>query len=320
MDILTNCSELPSVFTSSVVTLGNFDGVHLGHRELFRSLVKTARQLNCPSIVYTFNPHPLKFLVPEKAPLLLNTPAEKQRLIAASHVDYLIETPFTTDFAKMSPEIFVTDILLGKLKIKALIVGYDYAFGKGRRGDTDFLQVCGEKYGFHVEVLQPVGDDGLPYSSTLIRQMIAAGDVSGVVRLLGRQYNLEGVVVHGDQRGRTLGFPTANLETEKEQLPAPGVYAVKVRHNLQEYGGVVNIGRRPTFDVEGSTIEVYLLDFTGELYGQKLRIYFVDRLRDEQKFASVEALVATIEMDVVRARQILQTVQIVQFREYLSLT
>ena len=320
MDILTNCGELPDGLTSSVVTLGNFDGVHLGHRELFRSLVKTARQLNCPSIVYTFNPHPLKFLAPEKAPLLLNTPAEKQRLIAASHVDYLIETPFTTDFAKMSPEIFVTDILLEKLKIKALIVGYDYAFGKGRRGDTNFLQACGEKYGFHVEVLQPVGDDGLPYSSTLIRQMIAAGDVSDVVRLLGRQYNLEGVVVHGDQRGRTLGFPTANLETEKEQLPAPGVYAVKVRHNLQEYGGVVNIGRRPTFDVEGSTIEVYLLDFTGGLYGQKLRIYFVERLRDEQKFASVEALVATIEMDVVRARQILQTVQIVQFREYLSLT
>lgn len=319
MDILTHCSELPDGLASSVVTLGNFDGVHLGHRELFRALVKTARQLNCPSIVYTFNPHPLKFLAPKKAPLLLNTPAEKQRLIAASHVDYLIETPFTTDFAKMSPEIFVTDVLLEKLKIKALIVGYDYAFGKGRRGDTDFLKTCGEEYGFHVEVLQPVGDDGLPYSSTRIRQMVAAGDVSGVVRLLGRQYNLEGVVVPGDQRGRELGFPTANLETEKEQLPAPGVYAVKVRHNLQEYGGVVNIGRRPTFDVEGSTIEVYLLDFTGELYGQKLRIYFVERLRDEQKFASVEALVATIEMDVVRARQILQPVQIVQFREYLSL-
>jgi len=320
MDISTSCGELPDKFTSSVVTLGNFDGVHLGHRALFRSLVKTARQLNCPSIVYTFNPHPLKFLVPEKSPLLLNTPAEKRRLIAASHIDYLIETPFTTDFAKMSPEIFVTDILLEKLKIKALIVGYDYAFGKGRRGDTDFLKACGEKYGFHVDVLQPVGDDGLPYSSTRIRQMVAAGDVSGVVRLLGRQYNLEGVVVPGDQRGRTLGFPTANLETEKEQLPAPGVYAVKVRHNLQEYGGVVNIGRRPTFNVEGSTIEVYLLDFTGELYGQKLRIYFVDRLRDERKFASVEALVATIEMDVVRARQILQTIQIIQFREYLSLT
>jgi riboflavin kinase/FMN adenylyltransferase len=282
--------------------------------------VKTARQLNCPSIVYTFDPHPLKFFAPEQAPLLLNTPAEKQRLIAASHIDYLIKTPFTTDFARMSPEIFVTNVLLEKLKIKALIVGYDYAFGKERRGDTDFLLQCGEQYGFHVEVLQPVGDDGVPYSSTRIRQMISAGDVSGVVRLLGRQYNLEGVVVPGDQRGRKLGFPTANLETEKEQLPLPGVYAVKVRHNLQEYGGVVNIGRRPTFDGVGSSIEVYLLDFTGEIYGQKLRIYFVERLRDEQKFASIDTLVETIRMDVIRARQILQTVNIVQFREYLSLT
>jgi riboflavin kinase/FMN adenylyltransferase len=250
----------------------------------------------------------------------LNTTAEKQRLIAASHVDYLIEIPFTIDFASMSPEQFVFEVLVSQLKIKALIVGYDYAFGKERRGDTDFLKAYGKKYGFSVEVLQPVGDDGLPYSSTRIRKMISEGDVAGVVRLLGRQYNLEGDVVPGDQRGRELGFPTANLETEKEQLPAPGVYAVKVRHNLQEYGGVVNIGCRPTFDVEGSTIEVYLLDFSGELYGQKLRLYFVERLRDEQKFNSIEALVDTIKMDIVLARQILQSVQIIQYREYLSLT
>ncbi len=319
MDILKGFDNLPTSFDSSAVTLGNFDGVHLGHRELFRSLVRTAKRLSCLSIVYTFDPHPLKFLAPEKAPLLLNTAEEKQRLIAASHVDYLIVTPFTTEFATMSPERFVSEILVSRLKVKALIVGYDYAFGKGRRGDTDFLKACGENHGFSVEVLQPVGDDGLPYSSTRIRQMVAAGDVTGVVRLLGRQYNLEGVVVPGDQRGRELGFPTANLETEKEQLPAPGVYAVKVRHNLQEYGGVVNIGTRPTFDGKLSTIEVYLLDYTGQLYGQKLRIYFVERLRDEQKFASIEDLVQAIEMDIVRARQILPLVQIIQYREYLSL-
>ncbi|MCK5825489.1 MAG: bifunctional riboflavin kinase/FAD synthetase [Desulfuromusa sp.] len=319
MDILSNCNDLPVTFDSSAVTLGNFDGVHLGHRELFRSLVMTAKRLSCPSIVFTFDPHPLKFLAPEKAPLLLNTAEEKQRLIAASHVDYLIATPFTTEFATMSPERFVFEILVSQLKVKALIVGYDYAFGKERRGDTDFLKSCGEKYGFSVEVLQPFGDDGLPYSSTRIRQMVAAGNVVGVIRLLGRQYNLEGMVVPGDQRGRELGFPTANLETEKEQLPAPGVYAVKVRHNLQEYGGVVNIGTRPTFDGKTSTIEVYLLDYTGQLYGQKLRIYFVERLRGEQKFASIGDLVQAIEMDIVRARQILQFVQIIQYREYLSL-
>ena len=156
MEILTSCSEFTAELTLSAVTLGNFDGVHLGHRELFRTLVKTARRLNCPSIVYTFNPHPLKFLYPEKAPLLLNTPAEKQRLIAASHVDYLIEMPFTADFATMSPEQFVADILVEQLKIKVLIVGYDYAFGKGRRGDTEFLKSCGEKYLMLCEIRRSV--------------------------------------------------------------------------------------------------------------------------------------------------------------------
>ncbi len=272
MDILKSINNLPTSFATSVVTLGNFDGVHLGHRELFRHLVKTARQLGCPSVVYTFDPHPLKFFVPGKAPLLLNTAAEKQRLIAASHIDYLIETPFTAEFAAMSPEQFVEDILLAKLHIKALVVGYDYAFGKGRRGDTEFLKACGAENGFSVEVLQPVGEDGLPYSSTRVRRLVAAGDVAGVVRLLGRQYNLEGRVVPGEQRGRTLGFPTANLETDKELLPTAGVYAVKVRHGSQEYGGVVNLGQRPTFGGGYSTIEVHLLDFTGHLYDQNLRI------------------------------------------------
>ena len=319
MDIIKSFNNLPISFNSSAVTLGNFDGVHLGHRELFRHLVKLARQLNIPSIVYTFNPHPLKFLAPDKAPLLLNTLKEKQRLIAASHIDYLIQSPFTAEFAMMSPEQFVADILIAKLHVRSLVVGYNYSFGKGRGGNTEFLKACGEKQGFSVKVMPPVGADGLPYSSTRIRTMIAAGDVAGVVRLLGRQYNLEGRVVPGDQRGRELGFPTANLETEKELLPASGVYAVKVRHGSQEYGGVVNIGTRPTFGDNPSTIEVHLLDFTGQLYNQNLRIYFVERLRGEQKFLNVEGLVDAISADVLRARQILQPVQIIQYREYLSL-
>ena len=319
MQTIQSLSEFPSSIGFCVVTLGNFDGVHLGHRELFRHLIKTARQLDCPSVVYTFDPHPLKFLAPEKAPLLLNTPAEKQRLIAASHVDYLVESPFTAEFATMTPEQFVDDILIAKLHVKALVVGYDYAFGKGRCGDTEFLKAYGRKKGFDVEVLQPVGADGLPYSSTRIRKLVAAGDVADVVKLLGRQYNLEGVVVPGDQRGRELGFPTANLETDKELLPAPGVYAVKVRHDLQEYEGVVNIGTRPTFSGKTSTIEVYLLDYTGQLYGQKLRMYFVERLRGEQKFSSVDQLVGAIEGDIAKARPILQATQIIQYREYLSL-
>jgi len=318
MDILNSLDRLDAPIGPSVVTLGNFDGVHLGHREIFRNLVKKSRQLGCRSVVYTFNPHPLKFLAPDKAPLLLNTPEEKQRLIAASHVDLLIEAPFTRELASMTPERFVDDVLVAKLQTKALVIGYDYAFGKGRQGDAAFLQTCGTKKGFSVEVLQPVGADGEPYSSTRIRRMIAAGEVSAVVDQLGRHYNLEGRVVPGEQRGRKLGFPTANLTTDKELLPAAGVYAVKVRYRQQEFNGVLNLGQRPTFGDGDSTIEVHLLDYTGRLYDQSLRIYFVERLRDEQRFSGPQELAAAISADVLRARQILDNAQIVQYRQYLS--
>ncbi len=302
----------------SVVTLGNFDGVHLGHRELFRHLVRVSRDYSCRSIVYTFSPHPLKYLAPDKAPLLLNTPLEKQRLIAASHIDLLVEAPFDAKLANMSPEQFVDEILIAKLQVRALVVGYDYAFGRGRRGDVAFLQAAGKEKGFQVDVLQPVGADGKPYSSTRIRQLLFSGQVAEVVTLLGRNYNLEGCVVPGEQRGRELGFPTANLETEKEQLPARGVYAVKVRYAQQEFNGVVNIGCRPTFGAGETTIEVHLIDFTGRLYAESLRIYFVERLRGEMTFSGPKQLAEAIEQDVLRARQILESSQVVQFREYLS--
>lgn len=319
MDIYHSLAQIPDAFGPSVVTLGNFDGVHLGHRELFRHLIKKSRQLNCCSVVFTFDPHPLKLLAPDQAPLLLNTPQEKQRLIAASHVDLLIEAQFTAAFAQMPPEQFVDKVLIERLQVRSLVVGYDYAFGRGRRGDAEFLQRSGREKGFEVEVLQPVGIDGVPYSSTRIRQMVAAGQVAEVVSLLGRHYNLEGQVVPGEQRGRGLGFPTANLNTSKEQLPGSGVYAVKVRHGQQEFNGVVNLGQRPTFGAGEPTIEVHLLDFTGRLYAERLRIYFVERLRGEQKFPGPKELAEAIALDVLRARQILEPVQIVQYREYLSL-
>jgi len=318
MEILTTFSAISSVPGPCVVSLGNFDGVHLGHRALFRSLVSRAQQLQCRSAVYTFQPHPLKLLVPDRAPLLLNTPTEKRRLIEASHIDLLIEAPFTRELAAFSPEQFVDDILIARLQAKGLVIGYDYAFGKNRCGNADFLQEYCAKRGVSVEVLKPVGADGQPYSSTRIRKMLSAGQVSEVVALLGRHYNLEGVVVAGEQRGRKIGFPTANLETEKEQLPAPGVYAIKVRHNLQEYNGVVNLGQRPTFDNGKPTIEVHLLDFSGDLYQQRIRIYFVERLRGEQKFSGVQELSDAIAADVVRARQILGSRQVIQYQEYLS--
>lgn len=318
MNILNQSSSPVIASGPCVVSLGNFDGVHLGHRALFRALVAMARRFRCQAIVYTFHPHPLKVLVPDKAPLLLNTLEEKRRLIEASHIDTLIEAPFSKELASMAPEQFVDDILLGTLRARGLVIGYDYAFGKNRCGNAEFLQRYGGEKGLEVEVLQPVGSDGMPYSSTRIRQLLMDGHVAEVVALLGRHYNLEGKVVPGKQRGRKIGFPTANLVTEKEQLPAPGVYAVKVRYNLQEYNGVVNLGTCPTFANGKSTIEVHLLDFSGDLYGHHVRIYFVERLRAERKFADVQELVDAINADIVRARQILNSRQIIQYREYLS--
>ena len=318
MIIVDSLTSIPDNFAPSVVTLGNFDGVHLGHRALFRRLVAIARTEQLQSIVCTFYPHPLKLLAPDKAPLLLNTREERRRLIAASHVDWLIEIPFDQSFAQLSPEEFVDNVLLNRLTAKKLVVGYDYAFGKGRRGTPEFLRdFCAGK-GIAVEIVQPVSAAGTPYSSTRIRQLISAGMVADVLPLLGRHYNLYGEVVSGFQRGRELGFPTANLNTEKELIPAPGVYVVKVRLGDLEYGGVVNIGFCPTFGCHDLSIEVHLLDYSGEIYGEKLRVYFIERLRDETTFANVNELKVAIAADILKARQILQRVQVVQYYEYLA--
>lgn len=318
MNTIESLADISANFPPSVVTLGNFDGVHLGHRALFRHLVDSARNHHLQSVVCTFYPHPLKILAPDKAPLLLNTREERRRLIAASHVDWLVEIPFNRSFAQLSPEEFVETILLDRLSAQKLVVGYDYAFGRGRRGTPDFLrEFCRDK-GVDVDILQPVGVDGHPYSSTRIRQLVAAGQVADVLPLLGRHYNLYGEVISGFARGRELGFPTANLSTEKELIPAPGVYVVKVRHGDLEYGGVVNIGYRPTFGCHDIAIEVHLLDYTGTIYGEKLRVYFIERLREERTFTDVSELSAAIAADVLKARQIMQRVQVVQYQEYLA--
>jgi len=230
----------------------------------------------------------------------------------------LVRAPFTPELASLSAENFVQKILIGLLRASFLVVGYDYAFGRGRTGDAAFLTDQGAAFGFGVDVLQPIGADGLPYSSTRIRQLVADGQVADVVALLGRHYNFEGQVVPGEQRGRLLGFPTANLVTEKEQLPAAGVYAVKVRHRDQEYAGVVNIGNRPTFGAGGATIEVHLLDYSGDLYGETLRLYFVERLRGEENFPGPEQLQQAITRDVLLSRQLLESTHVIQYREYLA--
>ncbi|MEA3466051.1 MAG: bifunctional riboflavin kinase/FAD synthetase [Thermodesulfobacteriota bacterium] len=318
MKIIRDLNEIEHPFNNAVVTLGNFDGVHLGHREIFRSVVRRARQCGGTSIVCTFQPHPLKMLSPERAPCLINTASERERLIEASCVDVLLLIPFTAQLAALSPEVFVQDVLIKTIGLKHLVIGYDYAFGKGRSGSVSFLRQQGDKCGFDVEVFDPVQHDGQVLSSTRVRQMVQLGNVAGAVGLLGRQFNLEGVVVHGDNRGHTLGFATANIETHKELLPRCGVYAAIVHHGDDEYHAVVNVGHKPTFGDHLLTIEAHLLNVKLDLYGERLRVYFVQQLRDEQVFDSKEALCCAIEDDIKTAREILEQTEIIEFREYLT--
>lgn len=301
-----------------VATIGNFDGVHLGHRKIFRTVVQAAREHNCLSAIVTFDPHPLKFLAPDKAPPLINTEDEKERLVDASMVDYLIPLPFDNRLASIDPESFVRDILVQQLGVQRLIVGYDYSFGRGRSGTAETMKLLGTKYGFDVAILEPFVTGGQIHASTHVRRLIEGGKVADVVAFLGRHFNLEGEVVHGAKRGAKIGFPTANVATRKELLPCEGVYTVKVKYNETIYDGVVNIGWNPTFSGELKTVEVHILNFCKEIYGERVRIYFIDRLRDEMKFASVSELIAAIERDVDVASKSLQDVRVVEYKEYLS--
>ncbi len=318
MQVISNLDNLPEPPSRTVLTIGNFDGVHLGHREIFRRVVGKARALQGTAVVMTFEPHPLRLLAPERAPRRLNTPEEKVRLLAASCIDLLVVLNFTRALGEMSPEAFVRDILVGKLAVKHLIVGYDYAFGQSRQGDTAFLTEMAGKYHFTLDILDPIMAGQFVYSSTAIRRTLLDGRVAEVIGILGRNFTLDGVVVHGDGRGRKLGFPTANLVTEKELLPRDGVYAVKVKWRDTYYDGVINIGHRPTFAPSPPTLEIHLLDFREDLYGERLRIYFVDRLRDEERFPSVEALQEAVVKDIEYARQVLAKAQVVEYREYLD--
>lgn len=318
MQVVRDLDTLKEKPCQTVVTIGNFDGVHLGHREIFRRVVDRARALRGTTAVVTFEPHPLRVLAPEKAPLRLNTPDEKVRLLTASCIDLLIVLKFDRKMAEMSAEAFVRDILVGKLGVKHLIIGYDYAFGRNRQGNADFLAEKSREYGFTLEVLEPIQAEQQVHSSTAIRKVLREGRVADAINILGRNFTLDGVVVHGDGRGRKLGFPTANLSTEKEILPCDGVYAVKVKWRDHSYNGVINIGRRPTFDGGHITLEIHIIDFQGDLYGERLRIYFVDRLRGEEKFASVEELQEAVLKDIEQARKRLDDAQVVEYREYLD--
>jgi len=309
MRIVTGREVFNKNFEKSVVTIGNFDGVHLGHIGLFRRLKEYSGAHGLPSVVVSFEPHPLKILAPVSAPNRITTFEQKLALIAESGIDCLVVIPFSLELSQMSADSFVREILCRSLGMAHIIIGHDYAFGRGRHGNFETLQQLGADLDFTLEDLDPIGEGDLIYSSSLARNRISTGDMSAVAGILGRYYMISGTVVHGRDIGHALGFPTANISSSNEMIPPDGVYAVMVSLAGRLVQGACNIGFNPTFEGRERTIEVFLLDFSGQIYGQEISVYFVHRLRDVKKFDSVAELKDTISQDVEATRQILGSVR-----------
>jgi riboflavin kinase/FMN adenylyltransferase len=305
MLLITNLSKITTPFQNSVITLGNFDGIHLGHQELVRMVIRRAQDIKGRSIVLTFRPHPLKVLAPEKCPPLISIYEEKIQLFEKLGIDVLVKIPFSLHFAEMSPRAFVKDILCDLLGAKEIFVGYNYKFGKGREGNTETLKQMGKEYGFSVHEVEQISVGGEVISSTKIRQMLTAGEVEHAAKLLGRPYAITGIVIKGDSRGKALGFPTANIASKHAIIPSNGVYAVKLLAREKCLDGVVNIGLRPTFDTKSLAIEVHVFDFNEDLYGEEITLFFIGKLRDERKFETAEALIGQIRKDVGTAKEVL---------------
>lgn len=290
-----------------VVTIGAYDGVHLGHQYLIGQVRSMAASLGCASAVVTFDRHPATVVRPESAPKLLTDLDQKLELLAATGLDYAVVIRFDQERSEESAEDFVTTVLVDRLGVQAVVVGHDFHFGHRRRGDVALLSRMGAEYGFDVHGLRLVGDP--PVSSTRIRRLLADGQIEAVAAVLGRHHEVRGVVAHGDGRGRDLGFPTANVAVPADIcLPADGIYAGWYQPpGAEVHLAALSLGRRPTFyqDADNSTLEAYLLDFDGDLYDQPAQVRFLSRLRGEQRFDSVDALVAQMNHDVVNARQAL---------------
>lgn len=299
-------------FKNPVVTIGNFDGVHLGHQKIFRKVTEKALEINGTPIAITFTPHPVRALAPERGMKMINTLDDKRELISRMGIKVLICIHFNREFSRTEPDDFIRDVLASRLGAKWVIVGHSYSFGKGKKGTTALLRLKGKKYGFGVSVVRyaEVYDDIV--SSSRIRSLILRGRVCETALMLGRAYHIEGIVVKGTGRGSSiLNIPTANIMTDNELVPKEGVYAVRVSIEKQDsrdcdiYDGVANIGKNPTFGDVPMSYEVHLLDFNKSLLGKTLKIHFIDRIRDEKKFSGVSELEENIRKDIEKARKIL---------------
>lgn len=305
MNTFTGIEQLSVPLAPSVVTIGNFDGLHLGHQELVRRLKVHATNYRVPSVVFTFDPHPLEVLAPDLGHLRIFTKQDLQEQLQERDVDFLNIEPFSKDFAQTPAEDFLEKYLWEPFQPKALVVGHDFAFGSDRAGTLDVLNGWCEKRGVELEVVQPIETDEV-VSSSRIRQCIRLGKMMDVAAMLGRAYYVRGTVVRGEGRGRTIGVPTINLRLHSDIQPAPGVYVTEALVDGEWLPSVSNIGCKPTFQKDEGykvfTVETHILDFSSDLYGETLRIRFHQRLRDEKRFSGVNELVAQIDKDILAAR------------------
>jgi riboflavin kinase / FMN adenylyltransferase len=298
-------AELPR---AGVLTIGNFDGVHLGHRRILEAVAKRAEETLRPSVAITFEPHPLAVLRPDHAPRRIQTLRQKEEAIEALGIQTLLVIPFTRDFSLTEPEDFVRTFLVERLAASELYLGQHFAFGRGKRGDLGLLRRMGPECGFAASGVEEVFYEGEPISSTRIRNALERGEVARANAMLGREYELDGIVSKGEKVGHRIGYPTINLAPENDFHPAEGVYVTRIAISsfAARFGGVTNIGRRPTlYEESEAVIETHVFDFDANVYGMRVRLFFLERLREERKFPSVEALTAQIARDIEAARDYL---------------
>ena len=307
MTVTNNLEELkPLLLSGSCATIGNFDGVHLGHQILLNRVTQLAVQHNLPSVAVTFDPHPMQVLQGWTPPAITTT-EQKLSFLSQAGIEHILCLQFNQTMADLSPENFVYNYLVQGLKVKELIIGHDYAFGKKRRGNFRLLQELGQKYNFQVQQIPPVYYNGEVISSSRIRKLVEQGRVAEVKPLLNRYYQVQGTVIEGAGRGgKLLGVPTANLRPGNRLCPKPGVYAMWVELRDKTLPAVANVGYNPTFGTQALSLEVHILDFQEDIYGISLHLHFVQRIRDEVKFSGVEALLEQIHKDITAVREILR--------------
>ena len=305
MQIVRHIDDPALAFDGASVTLGNFDGIHVGHQALIKNAVDDAKRLGIRSAVLTFEPHPLRVLAPERAPKMLLTHKDKMQLLQSLGVDFVVIQQFDRSFAAIGAEQFVGKFLVERLRAKKVWVGKDLRFGKGRVGDIDKLRAWGSQLGFDVGMVEPVMVCGERVSSSRIRELIGTGEMAAVRPMLGRYFSVSGKVVSGHRRGRELGFPTANIASRAEIVPRDGIYATLLHLGDQVLPSVTSIGLNPTFGAGPRTIESYIFYFDREIYGEPVKLSFVARLRDEKSFATVDSLIEQIRLDVADAQSTL---------------